>query len=98
MNRKKRTDVIRKRNIELSAQLNELRQKLNEQPEAQELISKLQKIERDWLNAIQELDKRRRRYDELIADMQAIKKAMINIGFNVRIPWYKRLMRKIKRH
>jgi len=98
MNRNKRTELLRKKNIELTSQLAELHQKLDTQSDAKQLIAKLQELEQEWINAIQELNKRRDAYDNLIADMQAIKKIMIETGYKIHIPWYKKLIIKLKSH
>ena len=77
MNRKKQTDILRKRTAELAAQndklntqLNELRSKLDAQPESKKLIEELEGIKTDWLRALQDLNDKRERYANLIADLQ----------------------------
>lgn len=102
MNRSKKIDVIRKRNAELTDQLDDLRFKLefNSQlnmdgyKHAKDLIDDLEKIKQDWTHALACLNNEKEKYSNLIADLQIIKNIMKNRGFV--IPWYKKLMNKLK--
>lgn len=102
VNRSKKIDAIRKRNAELTDQLDDLRFKLefNSQlnmdgyKHAKDLINDLEKIKQDWMHALTCLNNEREKYSNLIADLQTIKNIMRNMGFS--IPWYKRLINKLK--
>lgn len=85
---------IRRRNAELNLQLNELRQKMKDAPQAEKLIDELKQIKNQWLAALQDLNEKREKYDSLISDMMEIKKIMKATGYRIKIPWYRRFKRK----
>lgn len=102
MNRLKQVDVIRKRNAELTKQLDDLKFQLEFKSQlnmkgyqkAKELIDDLEKIKQDWTVALDDLNNKRIKYSNLIADLQTIKHIMANRGF--KIPWYNKIINKIK--
>lgn len=102
MNKSKQTDMIRKRNVELSKQLKDMEFKLefNSQlnmegyKNAKDLIVELEKIKQEWMASLDDLNNKKKSCADLIADLQEIKKIMVSMGF--KIPWYKKLINKIK--
>ena len=102
MDRSKQIEAIRKRNAELTKQLEDARFKLefNSQlnmkgyQRAEDLIDELEKIKQDWTSALDDLNDKREKYSLLIADLQEIKKIMTNMGF--KIPWYKKIINRLK--
>lgn len=103
MNRSKQADaLIRKRNAELTEQLERMRFELefnsqlnmNGYQRAKDLISELEQVKQDWTFALDDLNDKREQYSLLIADLQEIKKVMINRGF--KIPWYRKIINKLK--
>ena len=102
MNKTRQIDTVRKRNAELSKELDDLKFKLdynsqlnmNGYQRAKDLIGELEKIKQDWLSVLIDLENKKNQYDELIKDLQKIKSIMTSMGF--KIPWYKRLINKIK--
>lgn len=102
MNKLKQADMIRKRNAELTKQLDDMRFKLefNSQlnmegyKHAKDLIDDLERIKKDWLSVLSDLDNKRIEYTNLINDLQSIKRIMITRGF--KIPWYKKFINKLK--
>lgn len=103
MNRQKQIDMIRRKNAELSKQLDDLRFKLeydsqlnsNAVERAKNLIDDLEKIKQDWLSTLNDLNNKREKYSELITDLQKIKNIMVNRGF--KIPWYKKVINRFKK-
>jgi chromosome segregation ATPase len=102
MNKVKQADTIRKRNAELNKQLEDLKFKLefnsqlnmNGYQHAKDLIEDLEKIKQDWISALVDLNNKREQYVKLINDLQKIKSIMTNMGFKV--PWYKKIINKLK--
>ena len=102
MNNVKQADVIRKRNAELTKQLEDLKFQLefNSQlnmkgyQNAKDLINDLEQIKRDWISALDDLNDKRMKYSELISDLQKIKNIMASNGF--KIPWYKKIINRFK--
>lgn len=102
MNNLKQINAIRKRNAELTKQLNDMRFKLefdsqlnmNGYKRAKDLIDDLEKIKQDWMLSLNDLNDKRMKYSYLIADLQEIKNIMVSMGF--KIPWYKKIINKFK--
>lgn len=102
MNKVKQLESIRKHNLELVHQLDEAKfeleynSKLNAEgyQRAKDLINDLEKIKKEWLISIEELKHQRDKYADLIHDLYEIKKIMVDVGF--KIPWYKKIINKIK--
>lgn len=100
----KQVDMIRKRNADLTKQLEDLKFQLEFNSQlnmkgykcAKDLINDLEKIKHDWLLALEDLNNKRIEYSELISDLQKIKNIMISHDF--KIPWYKRAINKLKKH
>jgi hypothetical protein len=110
MNKSKQVDVIRKHNAELSKRLEELSKQLDDMrfklefdsqlnkegyQRARNLIDDLEKIKQEWLVALDDLNEKREKYSCLISDVEKMKKIMIGMGFN--IPWYKKIIAKLKK-
>lgn len=101
MNNLKQIDTIRKRNAELTKQLDDLKFKLdfNEQlnmngyKQAKDLIVDLEKIKQDWESSLADLNDKRNKYSELIVELQEIKNIMNSMGF--KIPWHKKIKHKL---
>lgn len=104
MDRAKQIDMVRKRNAELTKQLDDMRFKLefnsqlnmNGYKKAKDLIVELEKIKQDWLIVLEDLNDKKTKYSCLINELQDMKKIMINMGF--KIPWYKKIINKFKSH
>lgn len=104
MNKVKQVDTIRKRNAELNKQLEDLKFKLefnsqlnmNGYQHAKDLIEDLEKIKQDWISALVDLNNKKEQYVKLIDDLQKIKSIMIGMGFKV--PWYKKIINKLKNY
>lgn len=102
MDRSKQMETIRKRNAELTERLKDAEFKLefNSQlnmegyQRAKDLICELEKIKEDWTMALNDLNDKREKYSNLISDLQEIKKIMVNMGF--KIPWYKKIINRLK--
>lgn len=102
MNRQKQMDIIRKKNAELSKQLDDMRFKLEFDSQlnsegyqrAKDLINDLEKIKQEWLLTLDDLNDKREKYSYLISDLQKIKNIMVGMGF--KIPWYKKIINKLK--
>lgn len=102
MNRLKQADMIRKRNAELTEQINNLRFQLDFNTQlnmegykhAKDLINDLEKIKQDWISALNSLNNQRDRYSNLISDLQTMKNIMVSRGF--KIPWHQKLINKLK--
>lgn len=102
MNKSKQADIIRKRNAELSQQLDELRFKLEFDSQlnkegyqrAKDLINDLEHIKQEWIFALDDLNDKREKYSDLISDLQNIKHIMVDMGF--KIPLYKKIINKFQ--
>lgn len=102
MDKTKQIDAIRKRNAELNKQLDDMRFKLefdkqlnsNGYQRAKELIEDLEKIKKDWLSALDDLNEKRTKYSLLITDLKTMKSIMKNMG--VKIPLYKKIINRFK--
>ena len=102
MNKQKQIDLIRKKNAELSKQLDDMRFKLESNTQlnmegykkAKDLIVELEEIKQDWLSTLYDLNNQRERYSDLINDLQKIKNIMVSMNF--KIPWYKKIINKLK--
>ena len=103
MNNVKQIDAIRKRNAELTKQLEDIKFKLefNSQlnmdgyQQAKDLINDLEKIKQNWMSTLNDINDKRTQYAILIYDLQEIKKIMYNMGF--KIPWYRKIINKFKK-
>ena len=103
MDKKKQLDIIRKRNSQLSEELDKLKFKIefdmefNQESfkEAKSLITELEEIKANWLSVIEELEKREMEYSQLIHELKEIKRIMHSMGF--KIPWYVKLVNKFKK-
>lgn len=97
MNKKKQIDLIRKRNIELSKQINDMKFKLEFDSQlnmegykrAKDLISDLEHIKSEWIEIIEDLRKKDIEYSYLISELKQIKNIMTDMGF--KIPVYKKI-------
>ena len=84
MNKSKQLDLSKKRNEQLSRQLETIKTEReldrllhqNSYEHAKELISELEKIKTDWLCALEDIQKKREEYELLIADVKAMRKRM----------------------
>lgn len=102
MYEKKQLDIVRKRNSELSKQIDDLKFKLEFDKQlnregyqnAKDLIADLEIIKMDWLKVVKELQNYKVQYSILIDDLKQIKTIMINMGFKV--PLHKKIIFKIK--
>ena len=100
MDKMKQIDLIRKRNKELSKQLNDLKFKLEFDSQLIKfkieltMIQDLEKIKSEWLQALNDLQNAKLKYSFLIKNLQEIKKLMGDIGY--KIPLRKRIIMKFK--
>ena len=103
MNNVKQIDAIRKRNAELTKQLEDMKFTLefnsqlnmNGYQQAKDLINDLENIKQNWISALNDINDKRLQYSILIDDLQSIKNIMTSIGF--KIPLHKKLINKLKK-
>jgi len=105
MDNNKQIELIRKRNIELNQQIDEMKKRLKEQSEqgiainsytsANDLITDLERIKQEWLDSIRRLKECEEEYVSLINELKDVKKMMKDIGF--KIPLYRKFLAIIKR-
>lgn len=101
MNHVKQIDIVRKQNFELLQKVQNLQMKIDnmeiENKEDNErvcvLIHDLEDIKNRWVQSINELEKKKVQYSNLIYKLQEIKGIMESMNF--KIPWYKRIWMKI---
>lgn len=92
---------MRKRNIELARQIEDAKRQLenvaHDKERVNDLIERLERIEIKWSQALDDLNKKKQRYDELINDLEKAKKIMVDMGF---IPsWHQKIInRNIFKH
>lgn len=103
MDKDKQIELVRKRNIELVQQLEDLKKNLNQEQEKsnevtdeyktyKQLINELEKIKTEWLDSLNKLKQYEKEYSELISDLKLAKKSLKDIG--VKIPSRKKLFRR----
>lgn len=103
MNKLKQIDVIRKRNAELTKELENMRFKLEFDSQlntesykrAKDLINDLEKIKSEWIKIIENLNKKDIEYSYLISELKTIKDIMRNMGF--KIPIHKKILLYFKK-
>ena len=84
---KSKIELLRKRNTELSTQLEDLKFQLEYQKvlqggstkRAKDLIVELENIKKEWGKSIAEIDDYKAQYEELIAELRDIKKSLIEL-------------------
>ena len=102
MDKKKQLELIRKRNIELSKQIDDLKFKLEFDYQlnmegykrAKDLISDLERIKSDWMKVVEDLKEKEVEYSYLISELKMIRDIMRNMGF--KIPIYKKILLRLK--
>lgn len=76
MDRSKQIDLIRKRNIELSQQIEDLQLHLDLNSKgyetAKDLITELENIKDKWLETLDRLYDKETEYDKLLSDMKEV--------------------------
>lgn len=100
----KQAELVRKRNAELSKQIDELKEKIKldsqlnseSHKRVEDLISDLEDIKSKWLNSIEKLEKKSYEYSILISELKEIKKIMTSMGF--KIPWHKKILLHFQRY
>lgn len=103
MDRKKEVELIRKRNAELTQQLDDFKFKLEFDSQlnmegykrAKDLITDLEKIKKDWLDTLERLKEKEYEYDDLLAILKQSGTIMHEMGF--KIPWHKRMFLRLKK-
>ena len=86
MDNNKKIENIRKRNMKLNEQIDELKYKLEYHKElnmesyqtAKDLIADLENIREEWIQTLQRLHDMESEYQELISDMKEIKENMVS--------------------
>jgi chromosome segregation ATPase len=86
-NMKSKIELLRKRNTELSTQLDDLKFQLEYQKvlqggstkRAKDLIVELENIKTEWEKSLSEIDDYKSQYEELIAELRDIKESMIEL-------------------
>ena len=97
MDRKKQIELVRKRNAELTKQIDDLKFKLEFDNQlnmegykrAKDLILDLENIKSEWINVVNNLKEKDIEYSYLISELKEIRNIMRNMGF--KIPWYKKI-------
>lgn len=91
---------MRKRNIELSKENNELSYKINvlyqelEDLKSESELNNQQKsenIKTQWTEVIKDLQQKQKEYQILIEELRKIKNIMVDMNF--KIPWYKKIFK-----
>lgn len=103
MNKRKQMELIRKRNMELTKQIDDLKFKIEFDTQlnmegykrAKDLISDLENIKADWLKVINDLKDKDVEYSYLISELKMIRDIMKNMGF--KIPLYKKILLYFRR-
>lgn len=99
MDRIKQAELIRKRNAELTRQLNEMKERLRLENQANEyrnkraddLISELEDIQKEWVTALNDINNQRDELYSLINDVKEIKNILINTVLKAKIPDYEKI-------
>lgn len=99
----KQAELTRKRNAELSKQIDELKLKIELDSQSnsesykrvKDLVSELENIKSKWLNDIEKLEKQSYEYSILISELKEIKKIMTSVGF--KIPLHKKILLHFQR-
>ncbi len=86
MDRQKQLALLRKRNADLTGQLDGLRFRLDYDTQlnkegyrrAKELIAELEQIKTDWLRALSDLEKQKEQYAVLIERLREVKKHAVS--------------------
>lgn len=86
MDRIKQAELIRKRNAELTLQLNEIKEKLEQEKHSNEyrnkrtddLISELESIQKEWTESLNDINNQRDELYSLINDVKEIKNILTN--------------------
>lgn len=94
----KQIELIRKRNAELSKQIDDLKFRIDFDSElntesykqAKKLISDLENLKSRWLKSIEEIEKEKDEYSKLISELKTIIKIMKDMGF--KIPLYRKIL------
>lgn len=101
MNKDKQIDLIRKRNIELNEQLEQLKKNLMSNninmDYSEELLDNLEDIRITWENAIKDLDEKRNEYQALITDVKKIKDILFRNSLTSKISLLDRIKISILR-
>lgn len=85
MNETKTVNLLRKRNTQLQEELEKLKQiaenagTKTEAKSVDDLIGELEKIKGEWIEALEEVNKEREKYMELITSLKQIKNAILHI-------------------
>lgn len=98
MNKLKQIDIIRKRNAELTEELENMRFKLEFDSQlntesykyAKDLICDLEKIKSEWLEIIEDLNEKSVEYSYLISELKAVRDVVRSMGF--KIPMHKKIL------
>lgn len=108
MNNAKMTDIMRKRNAELtqenirlSEQVKMIQEKLDqiaicdEHSEIKMKVRELENIKEKWSLLIDELEEQKIKYNNLIHDLQIVKDIIVQRKRN--IPWHKKLVNMFRK-
>ena len=107
MNIKSKEDIVRKRNQDLAAENEELKQQLvkiqerldeillsNDSSEIRKRIDQLEIIKKEWKSAVDDLNMQKEKYQNLIDDLQIVKDIMMKKGFKV--PWFQKFFDQLQ--
>lgn len=100
--RNSRIELLRKRNLDLSAELDELRFELEYEKKlksgsmkkAKDLIDELESIKIRWNKSLDEIEQYKMQYEQLISELRHIKSTMFDL---TKAPKYKKKLIDIKK-
>lgn len=91
MDKDKQIELLRKRNIDLSKQLDNLK-KNDDADNYKQLISQLEDIKTEWTNSLNKLKEYENEYSELISELRIARKEIKSL-LNKK-PWYMKIKHK----
>lgn len=106
MDKSKQIELIRKRNSNLTKQLEDLKNKLqleqqiniDKKQRAEDLIVEIESLQTEWLGVLDDLKKKREEYQSLINDVKTMKKVLFQASLKSKIPVSQKLKMWILRY
>lgn len=101
MDKDKQLEIIRKRNIELTEEIEGLKKLLLEKDEAikdsEKTVAELHRIKAEWETIIADLKEQKEKYVRLNKKAENMKSELLGIveQSGVSVPWYKKIKYKI---
>lgn len=101
MNDRKRIELLRKKNKQLTEELEGLRFAIKHKPDINNandvdaLVVELESIKDEWLTSLEELKKKNKESDNLITELKMVREQMSLAGF--RLPYHKKIILRLKK-